>query len=161
MQARAIGRKIASQSLWVRDRFLIDDENGYSYGYIVAIPLGQGQIFNSAGLLIMLIFRSQSLWVRDRFLIFSLSQSKRETNVAIPLGQGQVFNSSARPRSKSRTVAIPLGQGQVFNNKPAKKDTCFGQSQSLWVRDRFLIKRPTGSQRNTQSRNPFGSGTGF
>ena len=38
-------------------------------------------------------------------------------------------------------VAIPLGQGQVFNvPKPAFIEW-LNESQSLWVRDRFLIVR--------------------
>ena len=59
----------------------------------VAIPLGQGQVFNIA----MIggapyLMGSQSLWVRDRFLIGSPAHSGRARGVAIPLGQGQVFN---------------------------------------------------------------------
>ena len=58
------------------------------------------------------------------------------------------------------SVAIPLGQGQVFNNLFAIGLLGFAVSQSLWVRDRFLIE--TISRINEmQSRNPFGSGTGF
>ena len=37
-------------------------------------------------------------------------------------------------------VAIPLGQGQVFNANDARQ-TDGGWSQSLWVRDRFLINQ--------------------
>ena len=37
------------------------------------------------------------------------------------------------------SVAIPLGQGQVFNNLFAIGLLGFAVSQSLWVRDRFLI----------------------
>ena len=63
-------RDTASQSLWVRDRFLIDaDDEGL-------VPE-----------------ESQSLWVRDRFLISGHHGSSCTRNVAIPLGQGQVFNS--------------------------------------------------------------------
>ena len=39
-------------------------------------------------------------------------------------------------------VAIPLGQGQVFNRKGFKVLYSFTQSQSLWVRDRFLMQFP-------------------
>ena len=60
----------ASQSLWVRDRFLIKEE----------------AVAYRANL-------SQSLWVRDRFLINLQSICHRLTYVAIPLGQGQVFNT--------------------------------------------------------------------
>ncbi len=35
-----------SQSLWVRDRFLIDCVNINITVFNVAIPLGQGQVFN-------------------------------------------------------------------------------------------------------------------
>ena len=35
----------------------------------VAIPLGQGQVFNKERIHLRSITRSQSLWVRDRFLI--------------------------------------------------------------------------------------------
>ncbi|EEV89667.1 hypothetical protein HMPREF0198_0229 [Cardiobacterium hominis ATCC 15826] len=34
---------------------------------------------------------------------------------------------------------IPLGQGQVFNGQAKTDRLNFRQSQSLWVRDRFLI----------------------
>ena len=60
---------IASQSLWVRDRFLID------------INVGSLRVESS-----------QSLWVRDRFLIAKTKTAARAKHVAIPLGQGQVFN---------------------------------------------------------------------
>ena len=62
----------------------------------------------------------------------------QSTVVAIPLGQGQVFNwyhSSVLPYRK---VAIPLGQGQVFN-MDSYQIARLMPSQSLWVRDRFLI----------------------
>ena len=58
----------------------------------VAIPLGQGQVFNATA-------------ARDR-------QYRR---VAIPLGQGQVFNGARIETKLPLFVAIPLGQGQVFN----------------------------------------------
>ena len=35
-----------SQSLWVRDRFLIEEDIYFVEGLRVAIPLGQGQVFN-------------------------------------------------------------------------------------------------------------------
>ena len=38
-------------------------------------------------------------------------------------------------------VAIPLGQGQVFNKDLCGKMVTTAPSQSLWVRDRFLIVR--------------------
>ena len=59
----------------------------------VAIPLGQGQVFNE--LVINLTQHeptSQSLWVRDRFLIAIMRHIQQGQCVAIPLGQGQVFN---------------------------------------------------------------------
>ena len=79
-------------------------------------------------------------------------------------------------------VAIPLGQGQVFNRYPIYLEV-EEMSQSLWVRDRFLMIALTQSIRTKTSqslwvrdrflifseydtaahdrRNPFGSGTGF
>ena len=105
----------------------------------VAIPLGQGQVFNIAMIggapylmgsqslwvrdrFLMCLHRyvsrahvSQSLWVRDRFLITLRRQQKPRQNVAIPLGQGQVFNEAKRKPGDCQPVAIPLGQGQVFN----------------------------------------------
>ena len=59
----------SSQSLWVRDRFLI-----VRYGENPAMA------------------ESQSLWVRDRFLIQTKTAKCLIYAVAIPLGQGQVFN---------------------------------------------------------------------
>ena len=58
-----------SQSLWVRDRFLIDADLLASRAYDVAIPLGQGQVFNHP-----------------------TPCNRARHSVAIPLGQGQVFN---------------------------------------------------------------------
>ena len=58
--------------------------------------------------------------------------------VAIPLGQGQVFNKRIRSENGEMLVAIPLGQGQVFNPKATHQMQTYS-SQSLWVRDRFLI----------------------
>ena len=81
---------------------------------------------------------SQSLWVRDRFLIDNLCYIDINAHVAIPLGQGQVFNFMAIFVICQITVAIPLGQGQVFNTICALA-TIRQTSQSLWVRDRFLI----------------------
>ena len=60
---------IKSQSLWVRDRFLI-------------LSLAASAT----------VFLSQSLWVRDRFLMLLLGLCRGRLVVAIPLGQGQVFN---------------------------------------------------------------------
>ena len=82
----------------------------------VAIPLGQGQVFNLYIQHKRHFFRSQSLWVRDRFLIASINA-------------GDV----------NPVVAIPLGQGQVFNYQQNWKFFGTHESQSLWVRDRFLI----------------------
>ena len=59
------------------------------------------------------------------------------TKVAIPLGQGQVFNCNDLIIRKVDGVAIPLGQGQVFNGVFMDNETTI------------------------DSRNPFGSGTGF
>ena len=81
-----------SQSLWVRDRFLIG-----------IIPLYS------------LTERSQSLWVRDRFLIVVFEKVYTDILFAIPLGQGQVFNVVNHHILIIYIVAIPLGQGQVFN----------------------------------------------
>ena len=64
--------------------------------------------------------------------------SARRASVAIPLGQGQVFNGYADAEAIDHDVAIPLGQGQVFNFDP-DIPTQAAKSQSLWVRDRFLI----------------------
>ena len=36
-----------SQSLWVRDRFLIEHHEFTYFSVSVAIPLGQGQVFNT------------------------------------------------------------------------------------------------------------------
>ena len=81
----------------------------------VAIPLGQGQVFNGQAKADRLNFRqSQSLWVRDRFLM-NTSARNGTCSVAIPLGQGQVFNAS---------VSVIAAESM---------------SQSLWVRDRFLM----------------------
>ena len=44
----------ASQSLWVRDRFLIDIRDDADHAVRVAIPLGQGQVFNISILRIFL-----------------------------------------------------------------------------------------------------------
>ena len=57
-------------SLWVRDRFLMPDRARQLGEEYVAIPLGQGQVFNNMHRVIPQDFdRSQSLWVRDRFLM--------------------------------------------------------------------------------------------
>ena len=37
-----------SQSLWVRDRFLMEESVEFPEDTLVAIPLGQGQVFNHA-----------------------------------------------------------------------------------------------------------------
>ena len=103
------------------------------------IPLGQGQVFNERPGALQQENRSQSLWVRDRFLIRGGAWSLTTTEVAIPLGQGQVFNSSSGRPLWLSCVAIPLGQGQVFNRTRSTSGTAPITSQSLWVRDRFLI----------------------
>ena len=58
----------------------------------VAIPLGQGQVFNSPTTSSRGQCSSQSLWVRDRFLMTETILNPLGWDVAIPLGQGQVFN---------------------------------------------------------------------
>ena len=83
---------IPSQSLWVRDRFLMRASNSSTAALCVAIPLGQGQVFN-----------------------IDFNQQSGSVFVAIPLGQGQVFNSGRMGCRMNNHVAIPLGQGQVFN----------------------------------------------
>ena len=71
-RARQTGQGSASQSLWVRDRFLIVNYSAGINGAFVAIPLGQGQVFNAEGWRrLEEYFGSQSLWVRDRFLMNS------------------------------------------------------------------------------------------
>ena len=71
--AYAVERAITcmSQSLWVRDRFLINNEYSSPEFLPVAIPLGHGQVFNIS---------AESIY--------------QVAEVAIPLGQGQVFNES-------------------------------------------------------------------
>ena len=60
---------------------------------MVAIPLGQGQVFNKELMTFLATeTESQSLWVRDRFLMLADVKTMHEEMVAIPLGQGQVFN---------------------------------------------------------------------
>ena len=62
----------------------------------VAIPLGQGQVFNVEKTVYpVTVVSSQSLWVRDRFLIIQQREVDGIAWVAIPLGQGQVFNHTA------------------------------------------------------------------
>ena len=106
-----------SQSLWVRDRFLIFCFNQEKPHEKVAIPLGQGQVFNTLHVKKAPGFGSQSLWVRGRFLIVFQHQPHLQQQVAIPLGQGQVFNGALQQENRR------------------------GVSQSLWARDRFLIGR--------------------
>ena len=80
-----------SQSLWVRDRFLIVSFlRGYALAQ-VAIPLGQGQVFNTRqrGRCCMSA-RSQSLWVRDRFLIRGRTR-QRIVPRRNPFGSGTGF----------------------------------------------------------------------
>ena len=99
-----------SQSLWVRDRFLMINSLQAYWPQGVAIPLGQGQVFNIA----MIggapyLMGSQSLWVRDRFLINLQSICHRLTYVAIPLGQGQVSNKSDIQSHLNRECRNPFG----------------------------------------------------
>ena len=49
-------------------------------------------------------------------------------------------------------VAIPLGQGQVFNDISRDGVGCH-KSQSLWVRDRFLIKEEAVAYRANLSQS--------
>ena len=49
-----------SQSLWVRDRFLIVTPNHQTRLRQVAIPLGQGQVFNLSGRDDVIISRSRN-----------------------------------------------------------------------------------------------------
>ena len=87
-------RSATSQSLWVRDRFLIEPVDIPEWRTEVAIPLGQGQVFNGI-----------------------MHHSITSRRVAIPLGQGQVFNGNSHDILLPEQVAIPLGQGQVFNTR--------------------------------------------
>ena len=126
----------------------------------VAIPLGQGQVFNADAIEKSIFAVSQSLWVRDRFLIKSKNLWQGPDNVAIPLGQGQVFNVSLIRMPRMLRVAIPLGQGQVFNLTEALKKEEIS-SQSLWVRDRFLITVCGFTRRRTPVAIPLGQGQVF
>ena len=92
MKLKTPYKTVMSQSLWVRDRFLIV----YYVQYVKHLS-------------------SQSLWVRDRFLIYANYLGLAISHVAIPLGQGQVFNAHHAIAPLRWIVAIPLGQGQVFN----------------------------------------------
>ena len=128
---------MTSQSLWVRDRFLI-------FQLMVFLCWNQSQslwvrdrFLIKAGVYYVQYVKSQSLWVRDRFLIGSPAHSGRARGVAIPLGQGQVFNNRLKSGQHHTVVAIPLGQGQVFNARSSSTHGVY------------------------QGRNPFGSGTGF
>ena len=77
----------------------------------VAIPLGQGQVFNPPQ-----------------------QTTHGGADVAIPLGQGQVFNSCFFLFPTGEFVAIPLGQGQVFNSQG-----CFFSLFSMCCRGRFQL----------------------
>ena len=55
------------------------------------------------------------------------------------MGKGQVFNTTQGCTREKVRVAIPLGQGQVFNKELMTFLATETESQSLWVRDRFLI----------------------
>ena len=81
----------------------------------VAIPLGQGQVFNVYTLLDQDDYKSQSLWVRDRFLILSLAASAT-VFLSQSLWVRDRFLMLLLGLCRGRlVVAIPLGQGQVFN----------------------------------------------
>ena len=80
-----------SQSLWVRGRFLIDPIKDTQQSMAVAIPLGQGQVFNECGL-----------------------ARTRERVVAIPLDQGQVFNQPTASSRSSSSGRNPFGSGTGF-----------------------------------------------
>ena len=77
--------------LWVRDRFLMPNlarQLGEEY---VAIPLGQGQVFNvCVSDVAAWTDKSQSLWVRDRFLIDRLA-TRCEMMGRNPFGSGTGF----------------------------------------------------------------------
>ena len=62
-------KRYTSQSLWVRGRFLIFVRPTMNLSRFVAIPLGQGQVFNEVFQVDDIRYASQSLWVRGRFLI--------------------------------------------------------------------------------------------
>ena len=103
----------------------------------VAIPLGQGQVFNRPYKTQRSYLKeSQSLWVRDRFLM--------------PVG----IKFLSDGKSQSLWVRDSFLIKRVF--KPIDRLV----SQSLWVRDSFLMKRVLKPV-DRLSRNPFGSGTVF
>ena len=82
-----------SQSLWVRDRFLI-----HVFCLSASIELSQSLWVRDRFLIkqrehVSKLCQSQSLWVRDRFLILADCVAGSGQAVAIPLGQGQVFNT--------------------------------------------------------------------
>ena len=129
---------IASQSLWVRDRFLINLFFRFLCWYL-----------------------SQSLWVRDRFLIKRLYKLRCFYWVAIPLGQGQVFNYMKLSEAKLKKESQSLWVRDRFLIVLFYISTRRNLSQSLWVRDRFLIQTTKTGKTHYRGRNPFGSGTGF
>ena len=59
--------------------------------FVVAIPLGQGQVFNE-----------------------QRQQMEMLTVVAIPLGQGQVFNAAKKPAKEEKPGRNPFGSGTGF-----------------------------------------------
>ena len=61
--------------------------------------------------------------------------------VAIPLGQGQVFNYRKEYEQAIRKRSQSLWVRDRFLMAGASKPSQFSASQSLWVRDRFLIVR--------------------
>ena len=105
-----------SQSLWVRDRFLIRGWCDNLPAAQVAIPLGQGQVFNESWSIInTALWKSQSLWVRDRFLI-AYTVASRIIDASQSLWvRDRFLMDKFRHTLRIGLVAIPLGQGQVFN----------------------------------------------
>ena len=130
-------RRNLSQSLWVRDRFLMRRELKQNYRYL-----------------------SQSLWVRDRFLIVHRNPSLPHKNVAIPLGQGQVFNGRRCGRRRwSGSQSLWVRDRFLIEELKSLFSTL--QSQSLWVRDRFLIPAHGGSESTRRVAIPLGQGQVF
>ena len=81
-----------SQSLWVRDRFLIEMHDAFSVWQESQSLWVRDRFLINKKAVILDGIESQSLWVRDRFLIRPRTRSAARRVVAIPLGQGQVFN---------------------------------------------------------------------
>ncbi|EEV89669.1 hypothetical protein HMPREF0198_0231 [Cardiobacterium hominis ATCC 15826] len=123
-----------SQSLWVRDRFLIIDEDEYDEDGESQSLWVRDRFLMMTKAFTLTLTRSQSLWVRDRFLMRRHPRLHRRLSVAIPLGQGQVFNPADVCAKYDRAVAIPLGQGQVFNSQG-----CFFSLFSMCCRGCFQL----------------------